>query len=100
MELESEGQLYLNNMSDVVPEALPFVAPSYPSNKLLQTAIPLDGLLSVCSEPSNAYPYGDSNSSGMLRTRLMKDTTHFQGMQFFVHFLSILPQVRSCAGAR
>ena len=93
-ELESKGQQYPDNMSDGVPPSVHSLAPSFPPNKLLQLPIPLDVLLSVCSEPSNSYPYGDSNSSGMLRTRLMKDATHFpnQGMQFFFHVLSILPQ--------
>jgi hypothetical protein len=92
-ELESKGQQYPDNMSDGVSPSVHSIAPSFPPNKLLQTPIPPDVLLSVCSEPSNSYPYGDSNSSGMLRTRLMKDATHFpnQGMQFFFHILSILP---------
>ena len=92
-ELESKVQQYPDNMSDTVPPSVHSLAPSYPSNKLLQSAIPLDVILSVCSEPSNSYPYGDSNSSGMLRSRLMKDAKHFptQGMQFYFHVLSILP---------
>lgn len=97
-ELESKSQSYPDNLSDgVPPSVLSIAAPSYPpTNKLLQTAVPLDVLLSVCSEPSNSYAYGDPNSSGMLRTRLMKDAIHFppqgmQGMQFFFHVLSILP---------
>ena len=98
-ELESQGQNYPDNLSDGVPRSvLSIAAHSYhpPNNKLLQTVVLNDVLLAVCSDPSNSYAYGDSNSSGMLRTRLMKDVIHFppqgtQGMQFFFHVLSILP---------
>ena len=100
-EWESKQGEYPDNLSDaprggsVHSLAAPTVYPM--GNKLNSVAIQADLLLSSCTDIQNVGTYGDPNTSGMLRSRLAKDYSHFaasgQNQQYFFHVLSILPTV-------
>lgn len=94
-EQASRFAAYPDDLSEGVPESvvLSVGGPYQTRDKLNVTTIQNDVLISILTDTSNMFPYGDSNSSGVLRSRLVKDAGHFasSGQLYFFHVMAICP---------